>query len=313
VFLIGAMKSGTRYLCGLLGEHPEIFMSTVKEPCYFVDQRVLQRVWPDRRRSAYTRSTAHYLRLFADAGDARVVMEASTPYSQVPLFAGVAEQILTFNPAARFIYIIRDPVRRTISHYWHRVRWWGERRGILQAIRSDPQYTDVSHYERQLKEYFQRGVRDRFYVLTYESLLADALNQLRRLYIWLGVDPGFRPATLGIPVNVTPSVVHKARGLGLLDQLRQTSVYEAAAPLVPATLRKLGSRIAARAMKPAEVSVDDVVSYLRPIQTCQTQALSELLTRGFPEWTTLWHCAVDDMGENALWLRAPTPVTDEMC
>jgi hypothetical protein len=46
LFLIGAMKSGTTYLCDLLAAHPEIFMSSPKEPCHFVDPKVLLRAWP---------------------------------------------------------------------------------------------------------------------------------------------------------------------------------------------------------------------------------------------------------------------------
>ena len=40
------MKSGTSYLSELLGAHPAIFMSSEKEPTYFVDPKVLRRGWP---------------------------------------------------------------------------------------------------------------------------------------------------------------------------------------------------------------------------------------------------------------------------
>jgi hypothetical protein len=119
-------------------------MSSPKEPCYFVEQKVLRRVWPGQWEQGYWRSVERYLSLFADAGGAAVIAEASTFYSQEPRFSGVAERILSFNPSARFVYIMRDPIERTVSHYWHRVRWWGERREMLSAIRSDPHYRHVS-------------------------------------------------------------------------------------------------------------------------------------------------------------------------
>jgi hypothetical protein len=289
VFLIGAMKAGTSYLSGLLGEHPAVFMSTEKEPCHFVDEQVLRRVWFSQWTKGYWRSEAHYLRLFAEAGDASIVMEASTPYTQAPLFAGVVQRILAFNPAARFIYIMRDPLQRTVSHYWHRVRWWGERRAMLRAIRSDSHYTDVSYYARQLHEYLRYVDRERIYVLTYEALLTDAFNELRGLFVWLGVDPLYRPGRIGIPVNVTPAVIRKPRGLGLLDNLRQTSLYSSAiSPVLPSAMRRLGSKIAAVTVRPAEVPLEGVMSYLRPIQRRQTQELSVLLNRTFPEWEMFW-------------------------
>jgi hypothetical protein len=175
------MKSGTSYLSALLGAHPAIFMSSPKEPCYFVEQKVLRRVWPGQWQQGYWRSVDGYMSLFADAGGAAVIAEASTFYSQEPLFWGVAERILSFNPSARFVYIMRDPIERTISHYWHRVRWWGERREMLSAIRSDPHYRHVSHYARQLKAFLRYVERERMYILTHEALLADPAGQLSGL------------------------------------------------------------------------------------------------------------------------------------
>ena len=54
-----------------------------------------------------------------------------TNYTKQPLVKGVPEKIRKFNPESRLIYIMRDPIQRTISHYWHRVRWEGEWRPIL--------------------------------------------------------------------------------------------------------------------------------------------------------------------------------------
>ena len=57
-------------------------------------------------------------------------------------FSGVAERIAKFNPEARFIYIMRDPIERTISHYWFNVRLQGEQRDMLTAIRNNPHIMD---------------------------------------------------------------------------------------------------------------------------------------------------------------------------
>ena len=46
LFLIGSMKSGTSYLSELLGAHPAVFMSSEKEPTYFVDPRSCARDGP---------------------------------------------------------------------------------------------------------------------------------------------------------------------------------------------------------------------------------------------------------------------------
>src|SRR5579872_3450358 len=246
------MKSGTTYLSDLLGAHPAIFMSTPKEPCHFVDGRMLRRVWPYMWKRGYWRSTDRYLDLFAGAAAKPVVGEASTIYSYAPLISGVPQRILAFNPQARFLYIMRDPVDRSIRHYWHRVRFWGERR----------------------------------------ALLADTVNQLSRVYTWLNVDPAFRPG-LSVRTNSRPELVYQVRGYGLLERLRRTSAYARLAPHLPRAARQLGYRLALRGLRPDEAPLSEVQAYLRSVQTRQTEELSALLNRSFPEWHTLQgeeHC-----------------------
>jgi hypothetical protein len=286
IFLVGAMKSATTYLSDLLREHPAIFMCSPKEPCHFVDGRVLRKAWPHMWGLGYWRSVEQYLELFAGAGDATVIGEASTTYSQAPMFSGVPERILDFSPEARFIYVMRDPVERTISHYWHRVRFWGERRSLDAAIRVDPQYVDTSHYAMQLRVYLRHAPRQRIYVVTYEALLADSARQVRDIYAWLGLDPAFRPTSLDIPTNVMPIVIEQVRGGGVLDHFRRSRSYAKFNRYVPRTIRRLGSRLAVRRVTPAEVPVKAVKAYLRSIQRQQVSELSSLLNRTFPEWRT---------------------------
>ena len=78
------------------------------------------------------------------AGTAPIVGEASVHYTYLPLSSGVAEKIHRFNPDARLLYVMRDPIERTLSHYWHRVQRLGEHRSLSTAIKNDPQYTDVA-------------------------------------------------------------------------------------------------------------------------------------------------------------------------
>lgn len=283
------MKSGTTYLHGLLAAHPAIFMSSPKEPCRFVDPKVLRKKWPWPWEQGYCRSEERYLDLFSAAGDAAILGEASTVYSQAPLYTGVPQRILAFNPNARFVYIMRDPIERAISHYWHRVRSWGERRDMLSAVRDDAHYRDVSHYTRQLQIYLQHVGSERIYTLTHEELVVDSPGQLSRLYAWLGVDPMFRPARIGIPENEMPSMIEQVSDPGLLDLVRRSAMFRHVAPFVPPPLRKLGSAlVSTHRVKPTDVDTSAVRAFLRAECKPQVAELSRLLQREFPEWKSVY-------------------------
>jgi hypothetical protein len=236
----------------------------------------------------FWRSEKQYLRLFEASEDAEILGEASTNYSKLPLVSGVPERISRFNKRARFIYLLRDPVKRTLSHYWHMVRYHAEHRQIMTAIKEDSQFTDVSYYAMQLKSYFRYFPPDQFKVLTYEQLISAPLERLRALYEWLGVDPAnIDVSILEQPENVTPEIVRMAAGMKLMYVLKNTRPLRAVVPRLPLSIREAGLRLSTNPVNRRSVDTSDVIKYLQPIQRKQTDELAQLLGRDFPEWSTL--------------------------
>jgi hypothetical protein len=282
------MKSGTSTLHALLGEHPQIFMSEPKEPCYFIELEALES--PAREvveKWGFWRSEERYLELFRDAGGAPVVGESSTNYSKRPRMPGAPERIAAFAPAARILYIMRDPVERTISHYWHAVGQRKERRDLATALEEEPHYREVSHYAFQLEPYLRLFGRERVHTLTLEELQSDAPAKLEGIFRWLGVDAGFAPADRERRDNVTPGRVERVRGEGKLDAFRDSALWNRIGPLIPSAIRKLGRSLAAENVDRSEVDVERAAALLRPQQLEQTAELEELLGRSFVEWRTL--------------------------
>lgn len=285
LFIVGAMKSGTTFFTQLLGDHPQIFICSPKEPCYFGDPDRLRSVWPYAWQLGLWRSEQAYLQLFSSAGDATWVGEASTSYSASPIISDVAPLIHQFAPDARILYIMRDPVERTISHYWHMVNHLNEYRRPLAAIRDDPYYMAVSYYARQLAPYLQHFGTNRVYTLTFEQLVARPVETVQSVYAWLGVDAAFVPTDVDIPINVTPDTVVQPRAS--IMKLSQTALWRGIRSYRPEALRKYLATLALKTVHPHKISMDKVIQYLRPIQRAQTQELRSLLNRDFPEWTTL--------------------------
>lgn len=285
------MKSGTSSLHLYLGEHPQIFMCEPKEPSYFVTREDLTLWYPWMEQQGYWKGEDRYLALFALAGTRRVIGESSTSYTKLPQITGVVERLARFSPQARFIYIMRDPVERTISHYWHMVRNRDERRDMLTAIRDEPHFRDVSHYAMQLAPYFQTWGRDSVLTLTTEELSGDAQGAVGRIFTWLGVDSSFVPRGLGVADHVTPEELRQATGWPGLQSLRRSRLYRAIQPAIPDSVRGWFTGLTRHTVKRREVESEAVKDYLRPIQQEQTRELSKLLGREFPEWKTLYPTA----------------------
>ena len=289
LFLIGAMKSGTTTLHALLAQHPEISMSEPKEPCYFVDPDQLKTLWPEMWRMGFWKNESSYLALFKNKPQAIYFGESSTDYSKRPKISGVVEKIATFNPDARFVYIMRDPIERTLSHYWHMVEHRGELRTPLEAILQEPHYTEVSHYSYQLQPYLEYYGREHVYALTFEELKFNPQAVVRAVYDWLGVDSAFVPRALTTAHNVTPEGVRQKRaGMGLLDSLRYSGTWEAIGHYFPPALRRLGVTMVEKKIPRREVDTGSVIEHLRPLQQAQTRLLEVQLGRSFDEWKTLW-------------------------
>ena len=106
-FLAGAGKSGTSSLHELLNHHPDISMSTVKEPHYWTN--------PNFENFTEKDNTA-YSSLFNDDYNKKYLGESSTGYM---LFPNFIERIKThYEDAPKLIFILRNPITRCYSHYW---------------------------------------------------------------------------------------------------------------------------------------------------------------------------------------------------
>lgn len=274
LFVIGAMKAGTTSLHRYLSSHPDVFMCEPKEPGFFVPEL-----------KYYPRDEAWYRSLFAAAGDARVVGEASTHYAKLPVYGGVPERIAAYSPDARFIYVMRDPVERTLSHYWYHVRLYGTGKPMLQAFRENVAFRAFSDYPMQLAPYFERFGADRVLCLTFEEMVADPRGTISGVLEWLGLRTDVPMPELGRE-NARPERVRQARGLGLLGRLARSGVWDLVSPAVPAPLKRLGRRRAFASVAPAEVPTAEAIEHLRPEMAEMVERLARLLGRDFPRWTT---------------------------
>ena len=222
------------------------------------------------------------------AGDVSILGEASSSYTKLPLAPGVSERIAAFNPEARFIYLLRDPVERAISHYWHMVRHHAEHRPIAEAVRRDPQFVAVSHYSMQLRPFLEQFGRERV-----SGAGPRAAGRRSNGRDGRRVSMARRRRGCGRPVRVLPA---RERNPGRGQHAGLGRCPEAAAAGAGPEERRgaapaSGSPDAASpdhaGGEPANRRRDGSGGFPAPEQRRQTDDLARLLGRSFPEWTTL--------------------------
>jgi len=289
LFIVGSMKSGTTSLSAYLNTHPSIFMTAdPKEPTYFLEREQILDVLPGVEQRGFWRGERYYLELFAKAEGMPIIGEASANYARLHRVKGVPERVAKFNPEARIVFIMRDPVERTISHYWYMVQHFDERRGMFKAIREDPDFVDTSNYAMQLRPYLKLFGAEHVKVLTTEALRDHPQEVMHDLFRWLGVDASFNPPNLTERFGATPAAVQKVRGLGLIHRFRYSRFWNAVGSHIPPSVRGLGRALSERRVERKDVDTSAVNAYLRLLQRAQCDELRALLGRDFPEWRVLY-------------------------
>lgn len=200
IMLIGAMKCGTSTLYDWIAQHPAVCPCADKEPEFFSDcyeSSVQGRDYDDLWAVNPARHTCR--------------IDGSTGYTKFPQAKGVPERIRAHGLDPWFIYIVRDPIERAVSHYNHNRR---EPAFDPATPLSNEHFVSVSNYYLQLSQYLKVFPdRSRYLILDYAELAAPA-PLCRKVYNFLGLDPAF------VPVFVSRNLTAKRyRFSGVTDRL----------------------------------------------------------------------------------------------
>jgi hypothetical protein len=278
-FIIGAPKAGTTSLHHYLDQHPRIEMAAVKEPRFFASPGKGVRSPPER-----ISDLAQYERLFDPAVEVRG--ESSTDYSTYPRWHGAPERIGELVPDAKFIYLVRDPVGRTISHYKMRVASGGEREPLSSALRdfSDlcSPYIWPSLYASQLERYLRCFPQQSVLVVDQADLLAERQQTLREIFAFLAVDE-----LVDSRFDEELLTGHELRAYPSTYAHLVSNVVAPRARWIPRDLRRSARRSVERLLwPPFDLTVDDELrARLEDRYAPEAGRLRALTGKSFPTWS----------------------------
>jgi len=201
--VIGAAKSGTSSLYMYLKQHPQIFMSPIKEPHFFSFDSISKNTKGpgDTIPQAITDIT-EYSKLFDKAKDELAIGEASPTY----LYREeAAERIFNLIPSVKLIAILRNPAERAFSAYMHVIRDGREKFNNFsdamaqEELRINDNWGPIWHYTKggfyyeQLSRYYNLFPSKQIKVFLYEDLINNQQNLLKNIFDFLNIDSDFIP------------------------------------------------------------------------------------------------------------------------
>jgi len=187
-FIVGAPRAGTTSMYEFLKRTPGVYMSAIKEPHYF------SRFKPQYMYGNPIRDKKKYLSLFKDVKNEVAIGEASTSY----LWDSEAcTEIHKVIPNARIVIMLRDPVKRSFSHYLMRVGG-GQTLSFSDIIKlslnasSQDYYTSIivngGFYADQVKRYLDIFGHSKVKIIIFEEFIKNPKKIVNELLEFLEVN-----------------------------------------------------------------------------------------------------------------------------
>jgi hypothetical protein len=307
-FVVGAPKAGTTSLYHYLDQHPEIYMSPVKEPNFLASeirpenladelkaeaaqdhaelQDYLRGAMTEKRFGGMITEWEDYLKLFRNVRNEKAIGEASVCYLWSTT---AAKNIRRAVGAAKIIMILRDPADRAFSQYLQCLASGRIREPFALHLEQSRRHTgdmftvmqpllEFGLYHEQVCRFLTCFGQANVLILFYEDYRRDLAGSLRQIYSFLGIDTNFTADTS--KTFHEPQVPRFAATARLLRKLR---IHKCIDRVRPGTLRGTMKSALFRSRQSLVMSTTDrttLIDYYRD----DIQKLAALVNRDLSAW-----------------------------
>lgn len=266
-FIVGAPKAGTDELYYDLDQHPEVYMSPLKEPCYFSSEIRLHNFQPSLRPQIEIAAASTRQYLDEGARHKRFGGIVSDPNDYQLLFSGVKGQkaigeasvcylwsnaapaaIASSIPHARIIIILMDPAERAFQQYLKSVSDGTVHHSFRKHLETSMQhraelgvyhpFLEFGSYFKQVSRYMQLFPPHQLNISIYEDTRSDHQGWFSRVLSFLEVQNTFVPRQVEVP-----SKPHVPRFVGISHALRIRELKRIAGSVVPLRFRKFARQV----------------------------------------------------------------------
>jgi len=288
-FIVGAPKAGTTALWFYLRQHPQIFMSALKEPQFFAcdtrgDQRTVTRL-------------ADYLDHFRGA-NALAIGEASTCYLGSP---AAPHKLKEFCPEARIIIMLRNPIDVMYAQHSECVfdgtehirdfrlaldskepRIWrsGPRRGLPVKRLG---YRELVKFSQQVCHFLEVFERPQVHVIVYDDFATDTRTVYKNVLRFLGVDANHKCSfdVVHANRNIRSTVIQDLlrQPPNLIGRLAHSLLTKHARAVLGNRLNRMNTKVAVRSKLDPQ--------FRRRLETdfiCEVNQLGQLIGRDLSSW-----------------------------
>ncbi len=297
-FLIaGTVRGATTSLHYYLEQHPEVGMSAIKEPNFFLFDGAGNAYVKDR--SIITKSTTRredYEGLFRHVAARPALGEASPLYLYTRETPG---RIAEVTPNARVVAILRDPIARAWSHFLHLYR--GDATAAVDRFREaitpelaqpdvyEPyeagrHFLRIGRYAAQIERYQECFGADRLLALDYAAVQRDPADVLGQVCAFIGVNTDF---PFDVETVYNSSGVVRSPIIGHVQRVAKMVQPHAKRALPKRFVRRAGrarARFESRTFDKPTPLPDDLVAELRDWYSDDIARLEALLDRDFSHW-----------------------------
>jgi hypothetical protein len=307
-FIVGAPKAGTTSLYHYLSQHPDVYMSPIKEPNYFAAEVRAENIEPqwqawaqqgneslqqylrgsmrEKRFGGLVSNWSDYLKLFQNANGEKAIGEASVCY----LWSRTAARnIASTTCNAKIIMVLRNPVDRAFSQYKQAVAnglvGWSFREQVRRSLDRNTDKLDLLNpfleyglYHDQVERFMQLFPAENLRIYLYEEYRRAPAETLADVFRFLEVDPQFVP-----DMSKKHLQTRMPRFVWASHKLRQYGAWSRLKGAVPATLVSVVRKLVFRDEQTAEINRADRL-YLSDYYREDVGRLETLIRRNLKGW-----------------------------